>query len=71
MKKRTHHPKPPPPPPPPPLPPPSQVCKFYLAGHCAYGDQCRYDHVKPAYAQGRQQEGAEGGAAGSGASGSR
>lgn len=28
-----------------------QVCKYYLAGHCAYGDGCRYDHVKPEWSQ--------------------
>ncbi|KIY96735.1 hypothetical protein MNEG_11227 [Monoraphidium neglectum] len=22
----------------------SQVCKFFLAGNCAYGDQCRFEH---------------------------
>ena len=33
-----------------------QVCKYYLAGHCAYGDKCRYDHVKPAYARKQQQQ---------------
>lgn len=23
------------------------MCKFYLAGSCAYGKQCRFDHVRP------------------------
>lgn len=25
---------------------PSTICKFYQKGQCAYGDHCRYDHVK-------------------------
>ena len=28
-----------------------QVCKYYLAGHCTYGDKCRYDHKKPEWSQ--------------------
>lgn len=27
--------------------PKSTVCTYYLAGNCAYGDKCRYDHVRP------------------------
>uniref|UniRef100_A0A4W5K7T7 RING-type E3 ubiquitin transferase n=1 Tax=Hucho hucho TaxID=62062 RepID=A0A4W5K7T7_9TELE len=27
---------------------PSTICKFYQRGVCAYGDRCRYDHIKPA-----------------------
>ncbi|KAL0031746.1 hypothetical protein WJX79_004901 [Trebouxia sp. C0005] len=30
---------------------PSMVCKYYLAGHCSYGDKCRYDHKRPAWSQ--------------------
>lgn len=26
---------------------PSTVCQYYLKGCCAYGNQCRYDHVRP------------------------
>lgn len=26
-----------------------QVCKYYLAGNCAYGDRCRYMHSKPSW----------------------
>ncbi|XP_072438290.1 E3 ubiquitin-protein ligase makorin-2 isoform X1 [Chiloscyllium punctatum] len=25
---------------------PSTICKFYQKGQCAYGDHCRYDHVR-------------------------
>jgi hypothetical protein len=32
-----------------------QVCKFYLAGQCAYGSKCRYDHVRPEYTKRQQQ----------------
>lgn len=28
---------------------PSTICKFYQRGVCAYGDRCRYDHVKASY----------------------
>lgn len=24
------------------------MCQYYLSGNCAYGDRCRYDHVRPA-----------------------
>ena len=27
------------------------MCKYYLAGHCTYGDKCRYDHKKPEWSQ--------------------
>lgn len=27
----------------------AQVCRYYLAGNCAYGDQCRYQHSKPGW----------------------
>jgi hypothetical protein len=33
-----------------------QVCKYYLAGHCAYGNKCRYDHVRPEYTRKQQQQ---------------
>uniref|UniRef100_A0A8C1SL23 RING-type E3 ubiquitin transferase n=1 Tax=Cyprinus carpio TaxID=7962 RepID=A0A8C1SL23_CYPCA len=26
---------------------PSTICKYYQRGVCAYGDRCRYDHVRP------------------------
>ncbi|CDQ95019.1 unnamed protein product [Oncorhynchus mykiss] len=26
---------------------PSTICKFYQRGVCAYGERCRYDHIKP------------------------
>nr|XP_020467867.1 probable E3 ubiquitin-protein ligase makorin-2 isoform X2 [Monopterus albus] len=26
---------------------PSTICKFYQRGLCAYGERCRYDHIKP------------------------
>jgi E3 ubiquitin-protein ligase makorin len=39
------------------------VCKFYLAGNCAYGSRCRFDHVKP-----RAAAAAVGGAAAASAS---
>ncbi len=29
----------------------AQVCKYYLQGNCAYGDRCRYDHVRPNWAK--------------------
>ena len=25
----------------------AQVCTHWLKGHCAFGDKCRYDHVRP------------------------
>ena len=25
----------------------NQVCKYFQAGNCSYGDRCRYDHIKP------------------------
>lgn len=28
---------------------PSTICKFYQRGVCAYGDRCRYDHVKASF----------------------
>lgn len=36
------------------LPASSSVCLFYLAGNCAYGKACRYDHVRPKAAQPKQ-----------------
>ncbi|KAG2500275.1 hypothetical protein HYH03_001853 [Edaphochlamys debaryana] len=39
----------------------SQVCKFWLAGHCVYGDRCRYEHKRPDFLKAR--------AGGSGAAG--
>ncbi len=36
-----------------------QVCRYYLKGCCAYGDGCRYLHVKPDWSQ-RGQAGANG-----------
>lgn len=27
-----------------------QVCTYWLAGHCSYGDRCRYDHKRPTWA---------------------
>jgi E3 ubiquitin-protein ligase makorin len=27
-----------------------QVCTHWLAGHCLYGDKCRYDHKRPSWA---------------------
>eukprot|EP00195_Chlamydomonas_chlamydogama_P005220 CAMPEP_0202907334 /NCGR_PEP_ID=MMETSP1392-20130828/42164_1 /ASSEMBLY_ACC=CAM_ASM_000868 /TAXON_ID=225041 /ORGANISM="Chlamydomonas chlamydogama, Strain SAG 11-48b" /LENGTH=154 /DNA_ID=CAMNT_0049596171 /DNA_START=74 /DNA_END=534 /DNA_ORIENTATION=- len=34
---------------------PSTVCRFYLAGNCAYGDACRYDHARPQWHAASQQ----------------
>ncbi|MBN3297747.1 MKRN2 ligase, partial [Amia calva] len=31
---------------------PSTICKFYQKGQCAYGDRCRYDHIKPSAGRG-------------------
>jgi hypothetical protein len=39
---------------------PPQVCKFFLAGNCAYGNQCRFEHTAPR----GQQRGSGGGRCG-------
>lgn len=26
---------------------PDMLCKYYLKGSCVYGENCRYDHVRP------------------------
>lgn len=31
----------------------AQVCTHWLRGHCAFGDKCRYDHVRPEWAPAR------------------
>lgn len=31
---------------------PSTICKYYQKGLCAYGDRCRYDHIKPSAGRG-------------------
>lgn len=31
----------------------TQVCTHWLRGHCAFGDKCRYDHVRPEWGPSR------------------